>query len=62
LIFAFLNNTFLVPPNVGPVEYLMKGVLPDVSAKSFLHSNIDYDCRKKWDMVINLITFIYVYI
>lgn len=41
-----------VPPNSGPVEYLMRGKLPDVSARTFLHSNVDYDCRKKWDVTM----------
>lgn len=43
-----------VPANsAGPVEYLMMGQLPDVSPRTFLHSNIDYDCRKKWDMTMH---------
>ena len=33
----------------GPVEYLMTGALPDVSPRTFLHSQIDKQCRKQWD-------------
>lgn len=33
----------------GPVEYLMTGTLPDVSPRTFLHSQIDKQCRKQWD-------------
>jgi hypothetical protein len=33
----------------GPIEYLMTGRLPDVSARTFLHSQIDKQCRKQWD-------------
>ena len=33
----------------GPVEYLMTGNLPDVSPRTFLHSQIDKECRKQWD-------------
>lgn len=33
----------------GPVEYLMTGTLPDVSPRTFLHSQIDKECRKQWD-------------
>ena len=33
----------------GPVEYLMTGTLPDISPRTFLHSQIDKQCRKQWD-------------
>jgi hypothetical protein len=33
----------------GPVEYLMTGTLPDVSPRTFLHSQIDKQCRRQWD-------------
>eukprot|EP01038_Epipyxis_sp_PR26KG_P006826 gene6826-9346_t len=33
----------------GPVEYLMTGYFPDVSARTFLFSQIDKNCRKLWD-------------
>ena len=51
LIHISIPVIVVAPNNAGPVEYLMTGHLPDVSARSFLHSNIDYDCRKKWDVV-----------
>jgi hypothetical protein len=36
----------------GPVEYLMTGTLPDVSPRAFLHSQLDKECRKQWDMTM----------
>eukprot|EP00607_Mallomonas_marina_P004631 CAMPEP_0182428182 /NCGR_PEP_ID=MMETSP1167-20130531/21295_1 /TAXON_ID=2988 /ORGANISM="Mallomonas Sp, Strain CCMP3275" /LENGTH=273 /DNA_ID=CAMNT_0024610917 /DNA_START=295 /DNA_END=1116 /DNA_ORIENTATION=- len=42
-----------VPANNGAVQYLLTGSLPDVSPRTFLHSNVDYDCRKKWDVTMH---------
>jgi len=36
----------------GPVEYLMTGKVPDVSPRTFLHSQINKDCRIKWDKTL----------
>ena len=33
----------------GPVEYLMTGKIADVSPRTFLHSQINCDCRRAWD-------------
>jgi len=33
----------------GPVEYLMTGKIDDVSPRTFLHSQINCDCRRVWD-------------
>jgi hypothetical protein len=33
----------------GPVEYLMTGNLPDISPRTFLHAQLNKNCRKQWD-------------
>lgn len=38
-----------LPNNQGPVEYLMTGKVADVSPRTFLHSQINCECRKVWD-------------
>lgn len=38
-----------LPNNEGPVEYLMTGKIDDVSPRTFLHSQINSDCRRVWD-------------
>ena len=38
-----------LPNNQGPVEYLMTGKIDDVSPRTFLHSQINVDCRSVWD-------------
>lgn len=37
------------PNGEGPVEYLLTGNFPDVSPRTFLHSQINKQCRKLWD-------------
>lgn len=36
----------------GAVVYLMMGGFDDVSARTFLHSQIDRSCRKEWDVTM----------
>ena len=38
-----------LPNNQGPVEYLMMGKIADVSPRTFLHAQINCECRRAWD-------------